>query len=329
MPTQFESSIVRIWSVGGSIVGVGFLVDDRKVLTCAHVVASALGIPDDTPERPADKLQVDFSLISPGEMLTASVIFWQPVHSGDSIVSADEEDIAGLELEINSPLEGGKGGVTLEGGKGGVHSLVEAQPVSLVLAEDLWNHEFRAFGFPGGYDKGVYASGVLRGRQTDDWVQIEDVKETGYFITPGFSGGPVWDERLKGVVGMVVAADAQPGVRAAFIIPTEVLVSAWPELSDRVITVAPEDVEDRPDQVIHDHRAQIGRDAYGNIIIPGEDNTVNITIIPQIQTKVEEEGEPPAIGPNPYQGLSAFHEEDADRFFGREKLTKELQQINP
>jgi hypothetical protein len=179
-----------------------------------------LGIPDDTPERPTDKIRLDFPLVAPGEMLNASIICWRPVQSDDSDISGNEEDIAGLELETDSPTE--------------------AQPVNLVLAEDLWNHKFRAFGFPGGYEDGVWASGVLRGRQTDDWVQIEDVKETGYFISPGFSGGPVWDERLKGVVGMVVAADAQPGVRAAFIIPTEVLVSAWPELGNRAITAVPE-----------------------------------------------------------------------------------------
>lgn len=233
MPARFESAIIRIWSVDGIIVGMGFLIDDRRVLTCAHVVTIALGIPDDTPELPTEKIRLDFPLIAPGETLTARVVFWPPVQSHSSDESEHEEDIAGLELEIKSPLEGGKGGVPLEGGQGGVLLPADAQPVNLVLTEDLWNHEFRAFGFPDSQEDGVWASGVLRGRQTDDWVQIEDVKHTGYFIEPGFSGGPVWDEQLKGVVGMVVAADTQPGVRAAFIIPTEVLISTWPELSEQ------------------------------------------------------------------------------------------------
>lgn len=203
---------------------MGFLIDERRVLTCAHVVTSALGIPDDTPELPTEKIHLDFPLIAPGETFTARVVFWPPVQSHSSNESEHEEDIAGLELEMNSPLEGGKGGVLLP---------ADAQPVNLVLTEDLWNHKFRAFGFPDSQKDGVWASGVLRGRQTDDWVQIEDVKHTGYFIEPGFSGGPVWDEQLKGVVGMVVAADTQPDVRAAFIIPTEVLISTWPELSEQ------------------------------------------------------------------------------------------------
>ncbi len=213
MPAQFESAIVRIWSEDEEIVGMGFLIDDRKALTCAHVVTIALGIPDDTPELPTDKIRLDFPLIAPGEMLTTRVVFWPPVQSHNSNISEHEEDIAGLELESDPPAD--------------------AQPVNLVLAEDLWNHEFRAFGTPRGYEDGVWASGTLRGRQTDDWVQLEDIKHTGYFIEPGFSGGPVWDEQLEGVVGMVVATDTQPGVRTAFIIPTEVLISTWPKLSER------------------------------------------------------------------------------------------------
>jgi hypothetical protein len=214
MPAQFESAIVRIWSEDEEIVGMGFLIDNRRVLTCAHVVTSTLGIPDDAPDLPTDKIRLDFPLVAPGDMLTAKVIFWPQVQFHNFNESEHEEDIAGLELDAEPP--------------------VGAHPVSLVLTEDLWNHKFRAFGFPDGHEDGMWTSGVLRVRQTDDWVRIQDVKKTGYFILPGFSGGPVWDERLNGVVGMVVAADTHPGVRAAFIIPTEVLISIWPELSKRM-----------------------------------------------------------------------------------------------
>jgi hypothetical protein len=77
----------------------------------------------------------------------------------------------------------------------------ESKPARLVTADDLWGHSFRALGFPAGYEQGVWASGVLRGRQADGWLQIEDTTETGYLIAPGFSGGPVWDDVLGGIVG--------------------------------------------------------------------------------------------------------------------------------
>ncbi|MER5617290.1 hypothetical protein [Streptomyces sp. NPDC002215] len=63
----------------------------------------------------------------------------------------------------------------------------------------------RVFGFPVGRPDGVWHSGVLRGRQGNGWVQI-DPRSGGYRVSGGFSGSPVWDERLGGVVGMVAVA---------------------------------------------------------------------------------------------------------------------------
>jgi hypothetical protein len=78
----------------------------------------------------------------------------------------------------------------------------------------------------------VLASGVLRGQTAAGWVQIEDVKEPGYRVQPGFSGTPVWDEQLSGVVEMAVAADADRLTKAAFVIPANQLIEAWPELAE-------------------------------------------------------------------------------------------------
>jgi hypothetical protein len=200
MTEQLMSSIVRILDEKDAVVGAGFLVSKRQVLTCAHVVAQALGLSEDAPGMPTAGIRLDFPLVAPEHILRGRIILWQP-----------ETDIAGLELDDDPPAG--------------------AQPVHLVRAKDLWGHAFRAFGFPAGYDDGVWASGVLRGRTGAGWVQIEDVKTPGYWVQPGFSGGPVWDEQLAGVAGMVTAAETQPGVKAAFIIPNQILVQTWPELT--------------------------------------------------------------------------------------------------
>jgi len=197
-----ESSIVRIRTPESSIAGAGFLVEERRVLTCAHVVAAALGISADEPKVPIDRVLLDFPLVDPERTLTARVIHWDI-----------ECDVAGLELTDDPPAD--------------------AQPVRLVTADDLWGHSFRAFGFPAGYDDGVWTSGVLRGRISGGWVQIEDVKEPGYWVQPGFSGTPIWDEQLDGVVGMAVAADTDRATKAAFMIPAKALVEAWPKLAER------------------------------------------------------------------------------------------------
>jgi S1-C subfamily serine protease len=199
MTLPFESAIVRIQANDGTVVGAGFLVTEQHILTCVHVVTRALDLPHDVSGPPRANLHLDFPLLTPGLILTARVGHWQPV-----------ADVAGLEL-IGKPPPGG-------------------ESTRLVTADDLWGHSFRAFGFPAGYEQGVWVSGVLRSRQADGWLQIEDTKGTGYLIAPGFSGGPVWDDDLDGVVGMIVAADTSETVKAAFLIPADVLVKTWPDV---------------------------------------------------------------------------------------------------
>jgi hypothetical protein len=71
-------------------------------------------------------------------------------------------------------------------------------------------------------------------------VQLEDVKGPGYRLEEGFSGAPVWDEKLQAVVGMAVAAEKKrTEAKAAFIIPTSLLVKAWHELSEQAIPSCP------------------------------------------------------------------------------------------
>jgi tetratricopeptide (TPR) repeat protein len=199
--TPLESAIVRLQATDGTIVGAGFLVGDRYIVTCAHVVANALDVSRESEDKPVGILHLDFPLITPGDTRTACVILWK-----------SKDDIAGLELDSDPPAT--------------------TQPVRLVTARDFWLHPFRAFGFPTGYDDGVWASGVLRGRQATGWVQIEDIKEPGYWVQPGFSGTPVWNEQLNGVVGMAVAADIDRATKAAFMIPAQALIEAWPELAE-------------------------------------------------------------------------------------------------
>ena len=41
---ELKPCIVRIWRSTGEVVGAGFLVGEKHILTCAHVVAEALGL---------------------------------------------------------------------------------------------------------------------------------------------------------------------------------------------------------------------------------------------------------------------------------------------
>ncbi|MFM9156757.1 MAG: trypsin-like peptidase domain-containing protein [Dolichospermum sp.] len=215
MPTEnyfqvFKCAIARIYNKQGKIVGAGFLLTQYHLLTCAHVITAALGIVTNIQYSPTEIIEVDFPLIAPGQKVKAKVVFWQPVNPGKS-----KEDIAGLHIQDTLPP-----GVS---------------PVKLITTSDYWQHKFRIFGFPQGHDTGVWADGELRDIQATRWIQIEAIKVPGYQIEPGFSGSPVWDESLQGVVGMAVAAEKKrEGVKAAFMIPTNVLVETWDFLNQSI-----------------------------------------------------------------------------------------------
>ena len=53
MSKKLKSSIVRIQTVNGIVFGAGFLIAEEHVVTCAHVVAKALMLSDDHPEKPS------------------------------------------------------------------------------------------------------------------------------------------------------------------------------------------------------------------------------------------------------------------------------------
>jgi Novel STAND NTPase 1/WD domain, G-beta repeat/Trypsin-like peptidase domain/TIR domain len=202
MQESLDVSLVRIRTPNGGVVGAGFLVGERQILTCAHVVSQALDLVDAPLDVPQGIVSLDFPLLPPRTLFSASVILWCPP------LSDGRGDIAGLELQ-GPPPRG-------------------AEVVRFAPAEDVWEHPFRAFGFPSGYDDGVWATGRLLGRQASDWMMIEDIKAQGFPVAPGFSGTPVWDAHLQGVVGMIVASSRLVETKAAFVIPLDVLVAAWP-----------------------------------------------------------------------------------------------------
>src|SRR5262249_12545077 len=130
-----------------------------------------------------------------------------------------------------------------DGGDIAVLELVSAvpasvQPLHLVTADNLSGHRFRAYGFPN--DVGGWAYGFLRDEvATTGWVQIEGDSAQGYRVEPGFSGTPVWDDDLDGVAGIAVAAERQVALKVAFIIPSKVLIAAYPELGKQAIPQCP------------------------------------------------------------------------------------------
>ena len=215
MSVDVEAAVVRIRR-GGVAVGAGFLAGPGRVLTCAHVVAEALGLAGTPTEPPQEELELDFPLRAAGAVLRARV-------SADCWVPIDPQtgrgDVAGLELLAEPPA--------------GVSAL------RLVPVDDLFRHEFATFGFPapqpgfGGdplSEAGVWAHGRILGRQAVGHVQLEGTSDVGFRIEPGFSGSPIWDLELRGAVGMTVTSDVLPERRTAYCIAASDLLAAWAAL---------------------------------------------------------------------------------------------------
>ncbi|MER6106157.1 hypothetical protein ABT115_28685 [Streptomyces sp. NPDC001832] len=164
------------------------------------MIADALGIPRNTEIAPVEVVQVEFPLLRGPDgvapAVQAQVISWKPVLDDDS------GDVALLRLDRRVP---------------------NARPVSLVDGTSVWGHSYRAYGFPGGGDHGIWATGTLRSVQGAGWVQM-DADPGSRQITKGYSGAAVWDDVQGGVVGLAVAAGRGDLAGTAFLVPSELLV---------------------------------------------------------------------------------------------------------
>jgi hypothetical protein len=193
-------SLVRIFSPETRrVFGMGFLFNEREVLTCAHVVESA-------QSAGAEPICIDFPLLDqPQSPLPTQVRVIRPSARGRSI------DAAVLRLTGDGHLPSG------------------SWPARLPYGSDLHGHPWRAFGMPEGLAHPVLAEGVIKASRGLDWQLIG---KDGYRVVGGFSGAPVWDSLANAVAGMLYEAEKNPNVKGAFMYPNRVLLEAAGPLID-------------------------------------------------------------------------------------------------
>ncbi|WP_329558431.1 trypsin-like peptidase domain-containing protein [Streptomyces uncialis] len=203
----------------GRPVGVAFLIPDRLLLTCAHVVASTAGLRDDAPLPESLPVTLDFPLLPGRPEATASVHFSVPVAADSS------GDVAVLRLDAEPPPG--------------------ALPLRIVAAENLAGHRWRAFGFPkfpgrgGGKDAGIWTRGTVEGREGTGWWQLTCDEDAPFPLAGGFSGAPVWDDEYGGVIGVVVAVEGDQRRRTGYALTVESLTREWPQLRGRLLADSP------------------------------------------------------------------------------------------
>lgn len=161
--------------VDGEAKGAGFLISDSMAITCTHVIKRdsvikvILGLAtDDEAEFPRITINADI------------------VDGGSPI---DIDDVTVLQLKHSAPAP--------------------YRALAVASSEGTAGHSVIAYGFPSLSEKKLEARKAAermgpilgRGRVADDrkrFLQLESKQ-----ITRGYSGGPVWDNEKRAVIGMV------------------------------------------------------------------------------------------------------------------------------
>ncbi|MFJ2729052.1 hypothetical protein [Streptomyces collinus] len=186
-------------------VGFGLLASRTKIVTCAHVVATALREPQTLIEPPKRPVLLDFPLISPGEHCTAQVDVWVPMQG------SGKGDVVGLLLEGFLP-DGAAPHVLAQDDAVGDH------PVS------VYGYQWQLKGAAG------WVSATIDGSATDEWLHIGMSERIDkLWIQEGFSGSPVWDAVTGRVIGLVNRA-ARPETWYANAITGKAILACWPAL---------------------------------------------------------------------------------------------------
>src|SRR5262249_8304149 len=158
MMKSLDSSLIRIFKQGDGVVGTGFLVSESHALTCAHVVADALGLPPDSAMPCDEPIELDFPFVAEGQRLIARVLDWLSMRSIDQ-QRYGNEDIALLEILDAAPHE--------------------CRVAKLAATEAVLGASFQTYGFS--TDKGQPADGRVKGSIVGGCLVIEDPQGKGYF----------------------------------------------------------------------------------------------------------------------------------------------------
>lgn len=202
------NSLVRIYDERGKVVGAGARIDENIIVTCMHVVQYAV---NKSEPKERYSIDLDFPFVDPSRKIKAKIINLGEHDKGTNISASN--DVAILRLLDAPPAM--------------------AESLRFITSNELWGHAFRAFGFPKGYDQGIWVSGEIKAPQSDGWLQIDSSENNTYWIEPGFSGTPIWDEKAQAAVGIAVATDSKQGIKAAYVIPSTILQQFWPALKTK------------------------------------------------------------------------------------------------
>ncbi|GLX50747.1 hypothetical protein Shyhy01_36970 [Streptomyces hygroscopicus subsp. hygroscopicus] len=223
MRAQREAFIVKVRrGTSDEAVGVGFVVGDKQIVTCAHVVNVALGRQKPDRHEPPEgaRVQVEFVLLGDAEggpVRNCRVSAWDP----PSVAGSEGRDVAGLTVVGGDELPS----------RAGPARLLDARPSDTDVS---------AFGYPRSPARGVngaWSACVLRGAVGGGLIQLDAGSEAALRAQPGYSGSPVVvkDRWGDAVVGMLTIASKDGAAADAYAVPLSEIASAWPEALGRTV----------------------------------------------------------------------------------------------
>jgi len=213
-----KSIVAVIGDKDNKPVGVGFIIADNQVLTCAHVVNVSLGrsLTEQTAPGVALRPKLILPLFedggghpgSPTAKVSAEVLHWSPPGSEGFAAG----DIACLEIPAGA---------------------LPAPVTPLALADPGGSQgmPLDLFGYPTTPPRpmGAWTRCRLVNKVAGGLWQLDQDLQSALHVQPGYSGSPLWDPSRGAAVGMLVVA-AVPGSSAlnAYAIPSTRLLAEWP-----------------------------------------------------------------------------------------------------
>ncbi len=219
---ELKDHYVRIWDLTRpegekAPIGMGFLVDPRHIMTCAHVVGDALGDRETwaTGRAPVNET-IWFEFVCkpadrPSELYKAKVVAaaWRPERG------EQPADVAVLEIDSAVVLPPKA-------------SVIRTCPKTYV------DDRFTALGIKRGLLEGTYVQGSFTGELFDDRIEVV-ADRVDVAIREGCSGAAVWNLTRRGVAGMIVELQSETQGR---VVPIDSLRRLWPGMIEEGDTSA-------------------------------------------------------------------------------------------
>jgi hypothetical protein len=199
-----ERAIARVTLADRHAAGLAFVVDQEHMLTCAHVVNTALGRPlrEASPPPPGVELTLEFEFGGTGDApatATARIVDWWPPRG-----TFDHYDVA--RLRLCGPLPEG------------------VTPLRLAPADPKLPLRVQMWGPVPGRTTGGHVIGQLMGGVAKGRYQIDQERYGAFRVVRGFSGGPVWQPDSGEVVGLLQASSVNDDTAIdAYLLGVEVL----------------------------------------------------------------------------------------------------------